>query len=555
MMSKVEQFNKWACTTLAHLGLPDASDIIRYLQPLEDPAEVREYLNSMLDMKKPKHIQFVENFIEKQAESKVDNRFYRKGESNNVGNGGAKKKNKNIANQSNKNGKSVFSLDLDSKGKQSTPEYIGKNGNNGKENKDCSLGNSTPESAQTTGKLSTTKKKAKQANCLADIVNDVVLRKGRHPCECLASKHALVNNCLACGRIVCGQEGAGACMTCGEMVRGRDAKCAPPGRGGGAEAAPSLKDLTISGDVAKAIQHKNRLLEFDQTSEKRTKVFDDENDYFDSNSRWISKEQREKLQAREQELKDEKYDRSRSRKVTLDLLGRKVVSEKDEHQSVFNPDDPVLQAIIAESTTEDIFSSCKRNNDEPPKQVQRPIYVDSNEDNSKKLTSKPNSGKKVTTGAAVDRLQDASLQEMTDRGRCLSMHQPYASLLIRGLKTDEGRTWYSSHRGRLWIAAAAHVPSEEKVAAVEAGVRARLGDVSMPQHYPTGVLLGHCDVEDVLCQEEYRLRWPDGDSLSPFVFLCRNPTEMQFKFPLKGDHKIFSLDPATHKMAKKTAML
>lgn len=28
---------------------------------------------------------------------------------------------------------------------------------------------------------------------------------GRHPCQCLAQKHALINNCLECGRIMCAQ--------------------------------------------------------------------------------------------------------------------------------------------------------------------------------------------------------------------------------------------------------------------------------------------------------------------------------------------------------------
>lgn len=32
------------------------------------------------------------------------------------------------------------------------------------------------------------------------------------------------------------------------------------------------------------------------------------------------------------------------------------------------------------------------------------------------------------------RLQDRELQEMSDGGWCLSMHQPWASLLVRGIK-------------------------------------------------------------------------------------------------------------------------
>lgn len=32
------------------------------------------------------------------------------------------------------------------------------------------------------------------------------------------------------------------------------------------------------------------------------------------------------------------------------------------------------------------------------------------------------------------RIQDAELQEMSDTGKCLSMHQPWASLLVEGIK-------------------------------------------------------------------------------------------------------------------------
>lgn len=44
------------------------------------------------------------------------------------------------------------------------------------------------------------------------------LSPGRHFCECLATIHKLVNNCLQCGRIVCEQEGMGPCMTCEALV-------------------------------------------------------------------------------------------------------------------------------------------------------------------------------------------------------------------------------------------------------------------------------------------------------------------------------------------------
>lgn len=39
-----------------------------------------------------------------------------------------------------------------------------------------------------------------------------------------------------------------------------------------------------------------------------------------------------------------------------------------------------------------------------------------------------------SVGVGSSRLQDKGLQEMRDGGYCLSMHQPWASLLVAGIK-------------------------------------------------------------------------------------------------------------------------
>ena len=43
--------------------------------------------------------------------------------------------------------------------------------------------------------------------------------------------------------------------------------------------------------------------------------------------------------------------------------------------------------------------------------------------------------------SSKNRLQDKQLLAMSDPGMCLSMHQPWASLLVSGIKKDEGRSW------------------------------------------------------------------------------------------------------------------
>ena len=40
----------------------------------------------------------------------------------------------------------------------------------------------------------------------------------------------------------------------------------------------------------------------------------------------------------------------------------------------------------------------------------------------------------VGQSGRIDRLQDKGLQEMRDDGACLSMHQPWASLVVHGIK-------------------------------------------------------------------------------------------------------------------------
>ncbi|KAK2524625.1 hypothetical protein Q9233_009554 [Columba guinea] len=155
------------------------------------------------------------------------------------------------------------------------------------------------------------------------------------------------------------------------------------------------------------------------------------------------------------------------------------------------------------------------------------------------------------------RIQDRELQEISDDGWCLSLHQPWASLLVRGIKRVEGRTWYTSHRGRLWIAATAKRPSPQDISELQATYRMLLHkDVEFPSDYPSGCLLGCVDVTDCLSQEQFNEQYPElsQESDSPFVFICTNPQEMVVKFPIKGKHKIWKLDAKIHQGAKKGLM-
>jgi activating signal cointegrator 1 len=160
-------------------------------------------------------------------------------------------------------------------------------------------------------------------------------------------------------------------------------------------------------------------------------------------------------------------------------------------------------------------------------------------------------------GAAEAAKVTLSLKDATrpEAGMVMSMHQPWASLVICGLKRVEGRTWPSDFRGRLWIHAAAHTPTADEVNAVCDQYRALYSSAAgidiepyLPRSWPTSCLLGSVDVVAVVPQSHRELpifqsSLPPsvlGEFESPFCFLCENPRRCAL-VPTGGSHKIWPL--------------
>ncbi|CAH8841759.1 unnamed protein product [Trichobilharzia szidati] len=221
----------------------------------------------------------------------------------------------------------------------------------------------------------------------------VSLFPGRHPCQCLATKHQLVNNCVNCGRIVCAQEGSGPCYYCGNLVCTREEqdqiamntkqseklrnKLMQVGWAAGTETpyyriarqAQKLQkkevnteftstevtsnteheDSTDDEDIItkpvsgaqmrleqgliNALCNRDKLLEFDSTCAKRTRVIDDELDYFATeggagSAAWLSPEVRERIAQRVAELRAQRHaHRLQISRMCIDLKNCSVTQE------------------------------------------------------------------------------------------------------------------------------------------------------------------------------------------------------------------------------------
>ena len=130
-------------------------------------------------------------------------------------------------------------------------------------------------------------------------------------CQCMASVHPLVCNCLHCGKILCAFEGDEICCWCGKIPQ-RDYTIDNPG----AFESASLRAST--------------LLDYQTNSAQRTHVFDNAADFDVGNdqfNKWVSAEEREIAEKRLLE-KVRLGEETKSRRVmTLDLVNNKVIYE------------------------------------------------------------------------------------------------------------------------------------------------------------------------------------------------------------------------------------
>ncbi|KAH8291630.1 hypothetical protein KR018_007852 [Drosophila ironensis] len=432
------------------------------------------------------------------------------------------------------------------------------------------------------------------------LAGDTILLKGRRRCDCQASQHKLINNCLGCGRIVCEQEGPGPCLCCGDIVRtqeeeeqqlaraaaemaaqekasagkqagkqskkqAKNANTKDAGKGGkgGKEAGKNGKDAgknltkdSSKESLEKALAQRDRLLEYDKNSEKRTTVIDDELDYFQENSVWLTDAEREKFEKLKSEMHDLKHGSRTKRKIRVDFAGREMPEElpisKEYEERVISE---LAAATKAAGSANNWSSSGLTGHSALPlapnlSLTKPPVYRPSDE--------AKNSPAPVGDGLEriYNRVQDRELMEMQDMRQCLSMHQPWASLLVAGIKKHEGRVWYSEHRGRLWIASTAKEPHAEDIDHVKAFYQALYEDpnLTFPSHFPTSSLLGCVNVDSCLPQEEYREEFPRGESESPYVFICSKPEQLNLLLPVQGEHKIYELPLKTHNAACKTLL-
>jgi hypothetical protein len=367
-------------------------------------------------------------------------------------------------------------------------------------------------------------------------------------CHCMATEHDLVGNCLACGKIVCAIEGRGHCMFCGHMVL-------PKG-----ELPGTIPD---EASFVAAYRHKDKLLKFERDNDTN-RVIDDQTDWFElADNVWLTDEDRAEARAIAEAHVKLLQAEELNYKIDIDLE-----SGMTSHSDAVGFIETSTKAARTEASLKFLSEAAGRIlkpsqglSDYAQHVYQQVIgqtsLVEEHKHKapefSKLQHDDPFSELQLSSKKPQLRCKNYLFQETDDKRYCLSMHQPWASLVIEGIKRVEGRSWPSSYKGPLWIHAAAKKPSEEEIKEVESQYSELFfpDRPAFPSRYPTGVLLGRVELQEVVSRSERAAKGlPCEGSECAYLFIIQNPQHLLVPIKMLGGKKIYILDDSVWKGAK-----
>eukprot|EP00466_Bigelowiella_natans_P003641 jgi/Bigna1/73340/fgenesh1_pg.23_\ len=434
--------------------------------------------------------------------------------------------------------------------------------------------------------------------------------KQRVKCQCLATRHALFSNCTVCGRIVCEKEGEGPCFFCGSFVS--KGKLLEKAVAASCDVCCTtsfllflwmIKNENGEGDYydhgniwldkdEKEVAEELKKQKIEQEERKRStttvtidflegKVIENNKDYYDlSNSRLKQMKAQELLKRKKSKKSSSKDDdddvKNNGRGAANGIYANRTLTGRAEQVYAFlrQAEKMVLSGRVQhDDELKMVDDDYKDDNSHQQSSINRIVENVSKKtnainNNTTKSAAAAGGGGSITSSPPPMRWynQRMAFTNKEDKGVCLSMHQPWASLLVAGIKRFEGRSWTSNYRGRLWIASAARIPSEEEVKAVQIQyqkIYSMSPDIPFPSSYPTSALLGCVDMVDCLDQSEFQhysefnvsLLFPCysrnrhaadfvEDSESQYLFVCQNPHTVALPQRAKGGHKFWDLSPA-----------
>ncbi len=136
---------------------------------------------------------------------------------------------------------------------------------------------------------------------------------------------------------------------------------------------------------------------------------------------------------------------------------------------------------------------------------------------------------------------------MSEKLRVLTIRQPWAELIIRGIKPVENRTWQTTYRGSLLIHAAAKYDVDGALDAVQSG-QISYGAAWICATAPRGAIIGQVDLAD--CVQDSSSEWAEEGC---WHWLLENPQVFDEPIPWRGRQGLWTITEAELEAARKEA--
>lgn len=135
---------------------------------------------------------------------------------------------------------------------------------------------------------------------------------------------------------------------------------------------------------------------------------------------------------------------------------------------------------------------------------------------------------------------------------CITLHQPWASLVMAGFKKYETRAWKTKHRGLLYIHAGKFFDAWHREICQEEPFKSLLEKMGFgipvdTEKLPKGCLIGSVMLEEVYASEDLEPNLSEFDKglgdFSPgrYAWLLKNPQPLVVPIPASGKQALFYL--------------
>lgn len=123
--------------------------------------------------------------------------------------------------------------------------------------------------------------------------------------------------------------------------------------------------------------------------------------------------------------------------------------------------------------------------------------------------------------------------------RALTIHQPWASLIIQGHKQVENRPWQTDYRGTIAIHAAA-----SRNSLIDGRYTALMQGIKLPpdDQLVYAAIIGLVDLVDIVRYPDIPGELINGFASGPFCWILKNPRPIKHPIPYRGQLKFFNVE-------------